>query len=874
MGFLRRNDNAKPDYTALQLQTSTSTLPIPIVWGQNRISPNLIWYANFQAVPAGSGKGVGGKGGAVSSAKGSNSAAAGADYTYTADLIMALCEGPIAGGPNAPFDTGIGIIWKNLAIYTPLELGLGSYPGSTPQAVWPYLADVYPYNALAYQGTAYLWGAGYNLGDSASIGNHNVEIYGPFAGTGANGIDADPALVINDFLTNQQYGAQFNPASIDSTTLFGSGGDASLQTYCKAMGLAFSPALVSQEQGSSILARWMQLLSCAAVWSGGLLKFIPYGDTAISAGNPTTQQAQFSVPAPVPETSTGFKPPSFVTVCAPQNFVSDGGVVYAFNNFPFVFIGAAAPTAAGTYGMISPGQYIFAALDYGQPVKITWTAAPTTSYVPNMTPAYALTDDNYVDEKGNKDPAQVERVDVFSLPTIQRITVSARDNQYASMPVEARDQSQIEIFGPRVGPTISAQEICDENVIGPLVAQTILQRELYVRTKFTFKLSWEYCLLDPMDIVTLTDTNLGLSNYPVRVIQIEEDDKGLLAFTCEELVTGVSTPAFYPNASAAGSFQPNWGVPALPVNTPLIFEPPPGLTGGVAQVWFGASGINGGGGSQWGGANVYISIDDVTYSQIAVLTAPLRQGFLSASLGAASGWDSVDTLAVNLAESGGTLAGTSQAAAQAGATMSLVDSELIAYETATLTSGNAYNLTGLARGLGGSVGAPHSSGAPFARLDGAVARYDLPANFVGQTIYFKFQSFNVFGGGAEELSVCAVYSFTPIYASTVVTSTPPNTPPTPPADPIAAQLLTGFALNLGSVESAPTIADNFGSVTGGVVDVINLGAVAATATHPIAVQLLSGSPLNLGATTSYPSVTDNFGSVNDAVSQTIDLGAV
>ena len=64
--------------------------------------------------------------------------------------------------------------------------------------------------------------------------------------------------------------------------------------------------------------------------------------------------------------------------------------------------------------------------------------------------------------------------------------------------------------------------------MGPEIAQTILQRQLYVRTKFTFKLSWEYCLLDPMDIVTITDANLGLSDYPVRIIEIEEDDKGLL----------------------------------------------------------------------------------------------------------------------------------------------------------------------------------------------------------------------------------------------------------------------------------------------------------------------------------------------------------
>jgi hypothetical protein len=849
MAFLRRSNNAKPDYTALQIQTSTSILPIPIVWGRNKIAPNLLWYANFQAVPGGSGKGIGGKGGLF----GGGGAAAGADYTYTADLILGLCEGPIAGGP---FGNGIGLIWKDLAIYVALELGLGSYPGSTPQPVWPYLAAIYPYNALAYQGTAYLWGAGYNLGDSASIGNHNVEVYGPFAGTGVNGIDADPAQVIYDFLTNAQYGAGFDPASIDATTLFGSGGDASLQTYCRAMGFAFSPVLISQEQGSSILTRWLTLLSCAAVWSGGLLKFIPYGDTAISQGSQTSFQTQLSIPSTVPDTATYFHPPSYVTVATPQNFVSDGGVVFAFSNVPFAFIGANIPSNTGTYGMITPGTYIFAAVDYGKPIVITWTGSAATSFVPNLTPVYALTDSDFIDEKGNKDPVQVERADVFSLPTIQRLEVLSRSNQYSATPVEARDQSQIEIFGPRVGSTIQGHEICDEFVIGPLVAQTILQRELYVRTKFKFKLSWEYCLLDPMDVVTITDSNLGLSNYPVRIIEIEEDDKGLLAVTAEELVTGVSTPAFYQNASTTGSFQQNWGVPAVPVNTPLIVQPPLALTNGVAQIWVGASGSEGGGGTQWGGANVYVSVDGVTYSQVAVITGPLREGVLTASLAAAGGWDSVDTLAVDLSESGGTLAGTSQAAAMAGATLSLVDSEFLAYETATLVSGNAYDLTGLARGLGGSGAAEHSTGAAFARIDGAVLQYDLPANFTGQTLYFKFQSFNVFGGGAQELSSCAVYTF--------------NAPAG--ADPIAAQLASGFPLDLGSVQSPPTIADDFGQVMAAVGGSIDLGAVAVTASHPIATQLLAGSPVDLGPVTGAISVSDDFGSTNDAASQTIDLG--
>src|SRR5208282_960513 len=209
----------------------------------------------------------------------------------------------------------------------------------------------------------------------------------------------------------------------------------------------------------------------------------------------------------------------------------------------------------------------------------------------------------------------------------QRIEVSSRYNQYAATPLEARDQSQIEIFGPRVGSTIAAHEICDEFIIGPLVAQTILRRELYIRTKFAFKLSWEYCLLDPMDIVTITDANLGLSNYPVRIVSIEEDDRGLLAVTAEELVTGVSTPQFYQSASP-GNYQPNWAVPSVPVNAPLIFEPPLAATNGVPQVWVGASGASQGTAQQWGGANVCVSVDNVTYSQFAVITSPLRQGVL------------------------------------------------------------------------------------------------------------------------------------------------------------------------------------------------------------------------------------------------------
>ncbi len=448
-----------PDYTGLQLQTSVSTLPIAIIWGKTKAAANVIWYDNFQR----QGEGGGGKGGLFASPT--------SGYTYSADLILALCEGPIGG---------ISRIWRDQSTYTLADLGLSFFNGATPQATWGYLTATYPAEALAYQGTAFVCAANYNLGSNASIGNHNFEIVGQLAGSGVNGVDADPAQVIADFLTNPQYGAGFDPASIDATTLFGASGDSSLQTYCLAMGIAFSPALTDQEQGSSILARWLQIVNCAAVWSGGKLKFIPYADAAIPAGTHAATTVPTIVPTPTPA-GEGATPPPSIAVCGPAEFVADGGVKYAFTGAAMTSVGARTPSAAGTYAISPAGTYLFAPSDEGQAIEIAYTYATGDSFTPNLTPVYDLADADFVDEKGNKDPLQVARADPWSLPTIQRVECLSRANEYASIPVEARDQSQIELYGVRVGTTIQAHEICDEINVGPIVAQTILQRQLYVR---------------------------------------------------------------------------------------------------------------------------------------------------------------------------------------------------------------------------------------------------------------------------------------------------------------------------------------------------------------------------------------------------------
>jgi hypothetical protein len=154
---------------------------------------------------------------------------------------------------------------------------------------------------------------------------------------------------------------------------------------------------------------------------------------------------------------------------------------------------------------------------------------------------------------------------------------------YDAVPIDAWDQNAIELYGLRRASDITASEICDVGV-GQVSAQLILRRGLYIRNTYNFKLSFEYCLLEPMDLVTVTDPLLGLNNAPLRITAIEEDDAGVLAVTAEEFPGGTATAVQYPVQPKLPN-STNQAVMPARVNPPTIFEPPAALTGGVAQVW-------------------------------------------------------------------------------------------------------------------------------------------------------------------------------------------------------------------------------------------------------------------------------------------------
>src|SRR5215469_9708717 len=182
---------------SLQFQTSQHGGVIPLVYGTTRVSPNLIDYDDFKATPA-SGQGGVGKGGG-------GGKSGGQQYKYSASVIMGVCQGPIAG---------IGTVWwdKNIGALSSLPAAI--YPGSDGQAPDPCWQTNHTAKALGYSGTAIVVANNYAMGNTATLPNFSFEVQGLYSSTGSNGLDANPAAIVADFLTNPRYGAGFPAANL------------------------------------------------------------------------------------------------------------------------------------------------------------------------------------------------------------------------------------------------------------------------------------------------------------------------------------------------------------------------------------------------------------------------------------------------------------------------------------------------------------------------------------------------------------------------------------------------------------------------------------------------------------------------------------
>ncbi|MEO8804634.1 MAG: phage tail protein [Burkholderiaceae bacterium] len=729
---------------AFKLQSSCYGATVALLYGMPRASGNLVWYGGFKGIAHTTVQAQGGKGGGVSTEN--------TTYTYTASVMMGLCHGLITGIPRvwkgsklfkggytpaqiltatetftigavpyvratghaatfaatvsvtANFGSGesfgiVGLVEGTdytlvNGVYTFLKyagldvtlvyqyltgaytqdalqsLGLSFISGALGQAPWAPLATLAPAQSIGYSGMALVAGQDYDLGTGAQIENHVFEVQAAMAwSVSSTTPDADPADFTLDALTNERYGAAFPAGRMGDVTAWGN--------YNRASGLLCSPAITEQTRAADMVAMSCRLTNTGAVWSGSKLKFVPYGDQALS-GNGRT-------------------------------------------------------------------------------------------YTPNTTPLYDLTDDHFLDED---DPVKVTakapsdrynhiRVEYRNRGTFD-VPTQLFQGQHSIEIAEAKDQADIDANGLRSADVEQMHWICD-GAVARTVAQLLLQRSLYITNTYSFRLPVNFSLVEPMDLLTITDPDQGLNLTPVRVITRDEDEDGELAFTCEDFPLGVASATLYPSQLGTG-FAHDYNVAPGNVDAPVFFEAPVERTVTGLEVYAAVRGSA----AAWGGCRVWVSLDGTNYKQIATIYGGARYGALT---GPVSGGNLPVSVAGQL---------ISGSAADAAALNTLcwvggVSPEYFAYTTASLTGPGAYTLGGLVRGAySTSAASAHATSDKFVRVDDAIAKSGpLDLAMIGKTIQFKFTSFNLYSAAEQGLADVSAYSY-PISGNMV--ALPPSQP--------------------------------------------------------------------------------------------------
>lgn len=702
-----------PPATQLRVQSSVQGQPIPIGWGTNRLAPNLLYYTDFASrqVQQSSGGGKGSGGGNAGKGGGGST-----QTEYSATFIGGLCEGPIIGIGTQSITTGhVTNIFGN-GVNTIFRHSDGSVDASIIAFTSGLIQQILAGSTTISNG---VWKSG-NITSLAAEGMGLffgflsqqpwtfIQSEHPGDSRGYTGIAyvvaANYDLGTSPELPSLNYEIMFGFMEPSNTTLDANPRDIVVDFLTNARyGLQFP----SNRIGDSNLSTLFNYAQAVGIWMSPIL------DAA----------------------KTG------------QAFMQD------------VLDGCVAE-AVWSNGMLKIIPYYDAS-----------ASANGATFTPNLTPVYDLTDNDLLPGANSsyQSPVIVMIKAVSDIYNSIKIEYLDRNYNYAGAAgttpdynptiVEAKDDASIQQYLLRAKDTKQLHLFC----YGPAAqqcAQLTLGREQVVTT-YQFELSAKFVVLEPMDLVTLTDAHLGLSRKLVRIKEITENQDYTLTIIAEDALIGAASPPLY-GSQAAGGYVLNFNVDPGVTIQPFFFEPTDQLAGGL-EVWMAVAGQNL---SLWGGCNVYVSYDGVNYMFAGQQLGPTRMGVTTAGFSivpAATSpptLDPTNTLSVSLVESGSQLLSATQADLLSFATLCYVGGEFLAYRDATSTGANSYNLTTLNRGGYGTSPASSPAGSTFVRIDAGVFRIPFTQDRIGQTLFVKLVNFNHWGAGPQTLASVAPYVYT------------------------------------------------------------------------------------------------------------------
>lgn len=370
---------------------------------------------------------------------------------------------------------------------------------------------------------------------------------------------------------------------------------------------------------------------------------------------------------------------------------------------------------------------------------------PVGNWKPDKTILYNLTPDDFIPQTGGV-CVSYSRKDSSEIYNRISVEFLNRANSYEKEIVNYQDNDDIKEFGVRQASTTQAHYLYTK-ARAVRLAEELCRKNKYERVKYTFKLDWAFCRLEPGDLVTLTDANIGLDKQVAMIDSITEDAHGILSVTAISRAAGDYKEALYDVHEVDRPYV-DFNAEPGDTDTPLIFQPPSELTSSGNEIWIAAKGKK----DTWGGCTVFVSDNNTNYQKVGTITNNARLGTLAKSMQVS---DTTCEVKIN----GMLLSGTAQDADR-GNTLCWVDGECISYTTATMLSNGNYRLDGCRRGQYNTIAAAHNSGARLVRCDEALLKTGVRKEDVGKKIWIKFCSYNIFSTGEQSLADVQAYEYT------------------------------------------------------------------------------------------------------------------
>lgn len=727
---------SEPRLGGLRLQTSQYGLTWGLGFGRYRAPGNLIWYNNFRSVATTEVSESGGKGGGGGGVRQERTT-----YKYYADLIMALGHGII---PN------VVSVWKGkkrLQGYVIPETQVNETATAT-------LGASKQTSVTGYVSTGTVWvvnGDYVWVGDSSDAGGSYQfvdRVTSDF--TVSNGTYTFGASVDVGQTVRIEYVRNIPQSSVSALGELGAG--LAVGSYGQPPVPFVQTSFPGEALGYSglayIYAQSYELSANAEVMNHSFeLSTTTEFSASIVDANPRVVIDKF-----LTDPYAGALWPSWRLgdLTHYENYCVAHGIFFS----PFLLEQKPANEILNNWLMLTNSDVLWSE---GKLKFLPRGDAPKTgngkTYTPNTTPVFDLTDDDFLSE-GSATVLKIRRKENDEAYNVVTLEIENRVNQYNVEPVRASDLAHIERFGQRPKETLEAKAIKDPQVAS-FVATLLLQREIAVRNEYEFRLSWVKDGLEPGDLVTLTYAPALLDRVPARIVSMDESDEGTWSVVAEDAPIGMASAPLY-GVQAGSGFAHDYNKAPGNVATPVFFEAPIERTTSGLQVYVAVTGTI----SAWGGCSVWVSLDDVNYKRVDTINTPARYGTLRASLASGVG----ATAQVQLTGLGGQLLPGTAPEADTDATLCWVGNatggEYFSHEGAAFVGTNQYDLSGLRRGRFGSPALARTAGSSFVRVDDAVGSSgDLDLSLVDKTLYFKFTSFNVYGGGEQALADVPVYSY-------------------------------------------------------------------------------------------------------------------